>query len=993
MAGNRYLDEEIPASEEAGRALAATAKQPGAEPLAAGPATPAVDPGSVTATFTPGGNRYLDENAAQPPVAQVQLSGESAEAPDARMEQYKQLPDLWSAPAASPLRSIAGFTAFATNSGADQVEKILRANNPGTTVEHDNGARIYTFPGDPQKYAWVPGMQPSDIARAVPGVIGNGLIAAATGGTSIPAQIVGNVVQSLLGEGAKKLVGGDAEGRNVAMAAAIPPAFEGMKWLGGKTAGVVGGIISRAAAPRGQKADTLVDPLVQAGKDLMVKLGAKPDLSELAQDVAGVTQPMAEAAQRAASQAAANTETATAAAAAKAEADTLAAQTAAKDALDAAKTTAGDATTKVTNQLQDSVAAVGANAEAAKAAASAPVDSVVDGTIQALQKWGAGETSSLDKKFLSYSMGVLDKLEKSAAVLYKKLEDGFPKDARIQPGKAFQELQEWLDGKLTGRNPSKFLQQVKKDTGLEEVGNAVRMPQVADITRAKQRASDIGHAGVTELADISKGEAKHVASLLEKVEDQAARDHGMGGLLDDAQAAWSKRQTYRDELDKVLTLRGEKALRDGTLVPALDAAGSAVQKGNLLPLKQIMTAAPPGMKQELMAAIVNRTVDPSKGPEHMVTAIDAIRKSPEANELVFSNLPSGARKQLLGLGADMERTLAKREADIVAAEAAKKAETTALRRGAAAGKRSIRAAADAEKRMARETETAALRKIAGEKADTVATAKIGEQAATEAAVQAKRLDIALAPELRSAGRALFNGDIRPFDGMLKSAPGRKGELAASTLYHGLFDPADTGPEALRRMTEGLAKLEASPVALRRIKSLLPNATSDIEAVTDLARVVYSGTAAGGRRVEGVLNALASMGPWAAGRTAGTAAGVGTGLAGGGLATSAATGLGATVLGRMLASRFAKDSTIETKAANAFLASNVGRGLLKRFSLDKPITQGYMNWLATSRPVQAIARVYGMRPERFIRKLAYGSEHVLREAGEQAITPNDTKEEE
>ena len=67
--------------------------------------------------------------------------------------------------------------------------------------------------------------------------------------------------------------------------------------------------------------------------------------------------------------------------------------------------------------------------------------------------------------------------------------------------------------------------------------------------------------------------------------------------------------------------------------------------------------------------------------------------------------------------------------------------------------------------------------------------------------------------------------------------------------------------------------------------------------------------------------------------------------------------------------------------------------MKRLKLDKPVTQGYLNWAANTPPVKAAARVYGMAPVRFVRKLASGSEPLLREGAEQALSPNNTKEEE
>lgn len=988
MAGNRYMDEEAPP---------AVGFTPG-EQMAQDPKIAAMEAELKRATPAPG-NRYLDDAPAparQGPQEQIQLSGESAEAPDLRAEEYNKLPDLWSAPAASPLKSMGNFTAFATNSGADQVEKILKTANPGTTVENDNGFKIYTFPGDPQKYAWKPGMQPSDIARAVPGVVGGALATAALtpaavagaapAAASISTAVIANVLQSFLGEGAKKLAGGDAEPGNILMSAVAPLAVPFVKGV----ASIPGKVVSKLAAPVGPKVDTLVDPLVQRTKDILTGLGADGDMGALRRTVEGPTEAAVNTARAAAGQAAAATETDIANAAAKAEADTLAAQTAARDGVERARSGAQAASTRVTNQLQDNIAATAGKAEAEKAAANAPVDSVLGGLTQALQKWGAGETSSLDKKFMEYSMEVLDGLKTRGKELFDRIEAGFPKGTRIQPSKAFQELQDWLDEQLTGRSPSTFLKKVKADTELEAVGNAFRMPQVIDITRVKQLANRIVRGGVSELTEAKEGEAKFVAGLLERVEDRAARDSGMGKLLDEAQAAWKQYKEYGGELKKVLTLRGEKALRDGMMVDALDAAVAGTRAEKLLPLRQIMSAAPPGMKQEVMANVVKRVVDPSKGPEHVVEAIEAIAKSPEVNELVFKNMRPGARKQLLSHGADLKRALTGRADSVAAAEAAKEAETRALRRGAVAEKAAIRTAKEAETRAVREAEEAAIRKATGEKANTIAAAKIREQAAKEALAEAERLNIALVPKMKAAGRSLLDGDIKPFEDMVKSAPGKEGPLMASTLLHALFDPADRGPEAMKRLAEGWAKLEASPTNMRRIYSLLPNARKDINAAMNLAKRVYGGTAAGGTYAEGALNTLAGMGGWAAGRAAGTAGAITAGVAGAGFQGSAAVGLGTGVIGRILASRFAKDATIETKAANAFLASDAGKALLRHLSLEKPVTQSLLNRMGADKAVKAAARVYDMTPMRFLRKL---TSHTVREAGEQALSPNNTKEEE
>lgn len=922
---------------------------------------------------------------------------ESVYPQEAIIPEYEKLPSVWEAPA---LRTPGGAVAFSTNSSSDDIEKIIRTDNPGVTVEtHGNPGqtpyKTYKFKDDPQTYAYHPGMRKSDLARAVPGVVGSALgIAGATAlgvpaaATSIPVAVVANVLQSLLGEEAKKLAGADPSMGNVAMSAVTPVAVPALKWAGEKVANKVAAM----AAPVGQTVDSVAEPFMERVKNLFTGWGAHDDLSGLAQDVASTTQPAVNAAKNLVSTAAANTETATATAAAGHETATLAAQTAAKDAIGTTRAAAQDAVTKATNQFQDGVAAAGAKAEAAKAAANVPVNSVVDGTIQTLRNWGAGQHSSLDKKFIDYAMGVLEDLEKRAGVLYKELEDKFPKSARIQPGRAFQELQEWLDSKLIGRNPSKFLQQVKNDTGLEKVGKAVRMPQVTDIIRAKQRASDIGHAGIAELADISKGEAKHVAGLLAAVEDKAARDHGLDDVLDKAQAAWAQHQNYRDELEKVLTLKGEKALRDGTVIPALEAAGSETLGGNLLPLKQIMQSAPPGMKQEVMVNIVNRMVDPSKGPENMVAAIKAIAGDKEANELVFKNMPPGARAKLLGLAADAERALAKRGQDIAAAEAAKKAETIALRRQTALTKQGIRNTAMAEKEAARAAETAAIGKSAQKKANTVATAKISEQAAREALAEAERVNIALAPRLRTAGNALVNGDIQPLNEVLKAAPGKEQEVVASALYHTLIDPTKQGQAALNHMRDGLVGLKANPAALARVKSFLPTALSEIEGVTHLAEIIHSGTKAGGKKAEGVLQTLASMGPWAMGKAIGTTSMLTAGALGGGPLAAGVAGAGGLALGRILTSRLTREATLETKAANAILASDVGKALLRQFALEKPVTQGLMNRLSESGPIRAFARIHNMTPVALTRKLVAGAaEHTFREAGEQALSPNGTKE--
>lgn len=896
-----------------------------------------------------------------------------------RIDEYEQLPDILRAPA---IRSARGAVALFTNSTPQDREQILKEAMPGTEVHRERGYEVYTFPGDPQRYAIKSGPRLSDFVRAAPAVVGSALagagVAAATGMAplSIPVAVVANVLQSLLGEGAQVAAGGNFDKLPVAASAIAPTIVPALK-VAEKAAGT---IVSKAMAPVGQKADTLVDPLVQKTKDVLVGLGANPDASGLAQDVASMTGPAAANARAAANQAAIDAEAAATGAAARAEADTAVTRTAAKDAIEAVRTRAQDTSTQVTHQLQDDVAAASARAAANKAAAQAPVDSVVDSMTQALQKWGAGETSSLDKEFLDTSMKFLDGLKSTADNLYKEFEEKFPEGARVQPGKAFDALQEWLDKKLAGRDPSAFLKRVKKNTGMQKKGNAVQMPQAIDITREKQRASAIGHKGLMETADISEGEAKAVAALLAPVEDKVARDHGLGGLLDDAQSAWEKYVGYRDEMEKVLTLRGEKALRDGGIVPALDAAGAGMRKGYILPAEQIMAAAPPGMKQKVMANIVARVTDPSKGPEHVVAAIKALSQG-EVNGLVFKNLPAGARKQLLSHGADLERALAKRADDIATAEAVEAAETRLVRRTAGAEKRTIHTEKLAETRAVRETEAEALSRIAKEKADDTSSAARAGKAAGEAAAQAEKLDIALAPKLKSAGNSLLDGDIRPFDEMVKSAPGRRGELAASTLYHALVDPADTGPEALKRITEGLVKLEANPVAFGRIKAMLPNAADDIGKVSELAKIVYGGTKAGGTRPEGPLAALASLGAWAGGRTGGTLAALGTAALGGGVLATGTAGAGGYVLGRILASRFAKDSTIETKAANALLASDAGKTLLRHFALEEPVTQGFMRRMAEEPVVKAAARVYGMRPEAFLKKLAGAGETTVRTTGE------------
>jgi hypothetical protein len=707
-----------------------------------------------------------------------------------------------------------------------------------------------------------------------------------------------------LGEGAKAVAGADPSLLNVGVSALAPMAVPALKGVQNFT----GRILSKKAAPVGQTAESVVDPLVQKGKDLMVKLGAKPDLGELAQDVAGITRPAAEAAQKAASQAAADTERATATAAAKAEADI--------------------------------------------AAASIPVNSALNDTMQALQKWGAGEPSSLDKKFLEYTSGLLKDMKKQVNALYKKVRKVFPEDARVTPRKSYDDLRKTIREVTKGQSKkaqSAMVKHVKEVMFPPKAKNGnVVMPRVGDVIAMRKYASKAGKIG-TEFAGEDPATMKTIGKALRKLEHDMARDYGAGELLDKAKKKAAKKLAYQKTLKTALGLRGGKTLAEASTIPARDKAAENMLKGIVPPLEQIMTAAPPGMKREVMADIVNRAIDPSKGPEHMVAVIKAIAKSPEVNELVFKNLPPGARKQLLGFGADAERALAKRETDIITAKAAEKAK--------------------------------------------VATAKANEQAAREAAAQAERLDIALAPKLRSAGGALRNGDIRPLEEMLKSAPGKEGEVVASTLYHTLFDPTKKGPEALEHMTDALVDLEASPAIMKRVKSFLPTATSDIEALTDLAKIVHSGTAAGGTRAEGPLIALHNMGAWAGGKTGGTLAAIGTTAAGGRPLAAGAAGAGGYVLGRILASRFAKDSTIQTKVANAFLASDVGRGLLRHLALEKPITQGYLNQLSTSKLAQAAARVYGMRPEQFLRKLAYGADQTLRETGEQALTSSNTTEDE
>lgn len=897
-------------------------------------------------------------------------------------------PDVWLAPA---VRSLAGATAAFTNTDANEVEKILKANNPGTTVETRGGYKLYKFPNDDQVYAWKPGIRPSDLARAVPGTA----LALLTGGGSLPVMAGVGAATALAGELAQGAVGGSVDAIPVALAAGAPAVVPAVQVVGQGVASAVRGMTKIA----GQTAEDVAGPLMDRIRQLATSWGANPDASALGQKFASITQPVVDRAENVLATTTAAREATTAAATAKAEAEALATAKTAKDATLAARAQAEDAAVAARNRVQDATAAAAVQEETARKAAEAPGTSVLDKARQLVVNWGASESSTLDKRFMDQARGVLKDATMKAEIVYDKIKKAVPATTRIladQP--ELKALLTWVDEQLAGQNPklqSAMLNQIKSVMTPQMHGNAIKFPTFADAVELRKLASAAGKSG--SFASEVGGRGKEAAGLLRDVEHRVAADAGFEELVNEGKKLVSDRKVYESALKEALSLKSARAL-NATMLPARDAASKAMQKGNVEELRQLMAATPKGMKQEVMASTVQNALlegmpsDLKGALEHTAKFVETMRNRREIGDFVFSELPPGSWRNLLSVGTEAKSALKSMSTAELAAKSEREAAELAARRAATQELLDIRRGKNVVLEAAREQKAGALRTIQSDKDAAIGAAAKNEATAKTTLESARAVNIPLATEARTAGVALAKGDTKPFDSMMKAvsgtAPEMKKEVAASTLYHSMVDPADDLAAGLKRAAGYMSRLKANPEARKRLLSHLPGVETGLDDLTDLTRIVSRGTKEGTKKAEDFLGNLAAMGAWVGGKT-----GIQVGGSIGGAITGGTLGgpigaAGGFILGRMIFSKIGRDATARTKAADAFLASTPGRELLARLSLDKPITPNALQKLGQTQVFQRLMTALEVP----LTERGLWLERAIRGGGKTAITPSSPNEE-